>query len=60
MGNLYTHDFYQSKLEEADERSKRCKYLVCQQIKNSNIKLKPIIPITNNYEKMKKSNIIRL
>lgn len=56
MGNLYS---YQSEIE-ADERSKHHKHLICQQIKNSNIKLKPIIPITNNYEKMKKSNIIRL
>jgi hypothetical protein len=58
MGALYS---YQSEIDiEADERSKHHKHLVCRQIKNSNIKLKPIIPITNKYEKMKESSIIRL
>ena len=53
MGNLYS---YQENLE-ADPKSKRGKHLVCEQIRNSNIKLKKIIPITNNYKKKKKNNI---
>ncbi len=53
MGAIYS---FQSEIE-ADEKSKRGKHLVCEQIKNSNVKLKPIIPVTNKYKKKKKNNI---
>jgi len=56
MGNLYS---YQENLE-ADPKSKRGKHLVCEQIKMSKIKLKPVIPVTNNYKKKKRNNIVRL
>ena len=57
MGNLYS---YQENLEEADEKSKRGKHLVCEQIKKSNIKLKPIIPVSNKKKKKNNINVIRL
>ena len=53
MGNLYS---IQDEIE-ADEKSKRGKHLVCEQIKKSNIKLKPLIPINTNYKKKKRNNI---
>lgn len=42
---------------EADERQKRLKYLACEQIKKSNIKLKPKLKIKKK-KKKKKANII--
>jgi hypothetical protein len=53
MGAIYS---FQSEIE-ADEKNKHQKHLVCEQIKNSNIKLKPIIPVSSNYKKKRKNNI---
>ena len=48
--------------EQADENQKRQKYLVCEQIKNSKIKLKPIKPtkVKKSKRKYLPLNIVRV
>jgi len=50
----------EEKEQEVDEKQKRLKYLVCETIKKSKIKLKPvkkILPNTPIWSRLKKSHL---
>jgi len=50
----------EEKEQEVDEKQKRLKYLLCEQIKKSKIKLKPvkkILPHTPIWSRLKKSHL---